>query len=45
MTNILLAFYPLSYLPHGGKGGFAPSPVGGVPIAIGREGGNRIKEK
>jgi hypothetical protein len=35
-----LAFYPLSYFPQGGNGGFAPSPVG-----EGWEGGNRLKEE
>jgi hypothetical protein len=40
MTNILLDFYPLSYFPHGGNGGSAPSPVG-----EGWEGGNRLNEK
>jgi hypothetical protein len=34
---------PLSYFPHGGKDDFAPSPVGEVPIAIGREGGRTDK--
>jgi hypothetical protein len=36
---------PLSYFPHGGKDDFAPSPVGEVPIAIGREGGRLMKHK
>jgi len=32
---------PLSHFPQGGKAGrFTPSPLGEVPIAIGRERGN-----
>jgi hypothetical protein len=31
-------FYPLSFSPRGGKV-LTPSPLGEVPIAIGREGG------
>jgi hypothetical protein len=33
----LFAYYPLSYFPQGGKGGFTPSPLG-----EGREGGYEI---
>jgi hypothetical protein len=36
---------PLSYFPHRGKDDLAPSPVGEVPIAIGREGGKLTKHK
>jgi len=35
---------PLSRFPQGGKAGrFTPSPLGEVPIAIGREGDNNYK--
>jgi hypothetical protein len=40
MTSTQLSFYPLSYFPQRGNGGFTPSPVG-----EGREGGNRLKEE
>jgi hypothetical protein len=43
MTNIFLAFYPLSYFPQGGNGGFAPSPL--EEGWEGWEGGNRLKVK
>ena len=38
--NNTMAFYPLSYFPHGGNGGSAPSPLG-----EGWEGGDRLIEK
>ena len=44
MTVHFWAFYPLSYFPQGGKGGFAPSPVGEVPIAIGTGGGEFMRK-
>ena len=43
--HVFLIKNPLSYFPHGGKDDFAPSPVGEVPIAIGREGGTYINYK
>ena len=37
---LIVSDNPLSRFPHGGKALFgAPSPLGEVPIAIGREGG------
>ncbi len=35
--------YPLSRFPQGGKAGTTPSPLGEVPMAIGREGGKYYK--
>jgi len=41
----LISYNPLSRFPKGGKAkANAPSPVGEVPIAIGREGGNNYSK-